>query len=76
MDPLSDVQLRILREAATPEGCRKYRQESAYRLLRLLLVERFAAQVPGAVLLEPATETRLRATAAGREWLRKVDAGA
>lgn len=60
MDPLSAVQLRILREAATPEGCRKWQANGVRRLQRLKLVEQRG----------PA----LFATDAGREWLRKVDA--
>ncbi len=66
MDPLSAVQLRILREAATPEGCREWQANSAKRLLRLVLVEQRGAW--------EAQGPRLFATAAGREWLRKVDA--
>lgn len=58
MDPLSETQLRILREAATPEGCREYRAPSARRLLGLRFVEE--------------RDGVLRATDRGREHLAKM----
>lgn len=61
MDPLSPVQLRILREAATAEGCREWKAASVKRLRRLDLVY---AGNGGPTLF---------VTDKGREWLRKVD---
>lgn len=67
MDPLSETQLRILREAATPEGCWKYLATSARRLRSLRFVEGRFVRPAGGLL-----ESRLFATEKGREYLAKV----
>jgi hypothetical protein len=67
VDPLSETQLRILREAATPEGCREYRAPSARRLRSLRFVEDRIVCPAGGLL-----ESRLFATDRGREHLAKM----